>query len=281
MIARGFLTVVIMDMHAAGRMAFHRGRGVIKHGTLRPATDDAVFFVFDVHAIDWDAMLLKLGKWLGLIGCFGHATYTAANWQSTQPLTELEVLRQFSAMKTGETIVDTMAFGASLSGSSSQSSSSDEGASKKLKTTGTYPLNTTDFIPSNKVDVDTALLKKVQSEDVKAEMKRTKEAKEAKNIEASEGRQNAIGEANAIGNAIRNRIAQDAKDAKAAMKAEKQEKVALEMQKIPKSRGVGWVKKRGKWQVVLNLDGKRIHGGCFDDHRGAVAKEQQLREHGQ
>ena len=94
-------------------------------------------------------------------------------------------------MKTGVTIVDTMAFGASLSGSSSQSSSSDEGASKKSKTTGTYPLNTTDFIPSNKVDVDTALLKKVQSEDVKAEMKRTKEAKEAKHIEASEGRQNA------------------------------------------------------------------------------------------
>ena len=92
--------------------------------------------------IDWDAMLLKLVKWLGLIGCFGHATYTAANWQSTQPLTELEVLRQFSPMRNGQTIVDTMAFAASLSGSSSQSSSSDEVASKKSKTTGTYKLNT-------------------------------------------------------------------------------------------------------------------------------------------
>jgi hypothetical protein len=71
------------------------------------------------------------------------------------------------------------------------------------------------------------------------------------------------------------------KDAKAAMKAEKQEKVALEMQKIPKSRGVGWVKKRGKWEVVFRLDGERVHGGYFDDHREAVAKEQQLREHGQ
>ena len=107
---------------------------------------------------------------------------------------------------------------------------------------------------------------------------------EAKNIETREGRQNAIAEANAIGKAnahIGNRIAQDAKDAKAAMKAEKQEKVALEMQKIPKSRGVGWSKKRGKWRVMFKLDGKVIHGGYFDDHREAVAKEQQLREHGQ
>jgi hypothetical protein len=51
-IARGLLAVVIVDMHAAGRMAFHRGRGVIKHSTLRTATDDAVFFVFGVYAID-------------------------------------------------------------------------------------------------------------------------------------------------------------------------------------------------------------------------------------
>ena len=130
---------------------------------------------------------------------------------------------------------------------------------------------------------------------MKAEMKRTKEAKEAKHIEASEGRHNAIGEANLLnrelkeeGNRVKveakveaKRAKKRAKDAKAAMKAEKQEKVALEMQKIPKSRGVGWHKKRGKWQVELELDGKRIHGGCFDDHTKAVAKEQQLREHGQ
>jgi hypothetical protein len=149
-IARGFLTVVIMDMHAAGRMAFHRGRGVIKHGTLRTATDDAVFFVFDVYASDWVQMPEKLAKWLGLIGCFGHAAYTTATWQSAVPLPELEVLRQFSGMSTGQTIVDTLDLAASLSGSSSQSSSSDESASKRHKTTGTYPLNTTDFIPSNK-----------------------------------------------------------------------------------------------------------------------------------
>jgi hypothetical protein len=77
------------------------------------------------------------------------------------------------------------------------SSSDDEGASKELKTTGTYPLNTTDFIPSNKVDVDKALLEKVKSEEVKAEMKRAKEAREAKKNEASrEGVQKQIEEAN-------------------------------------------------------------------------------------
>jgi hypothetical protein len=75
-IARGFLTAVIMDVHVAGRMAFNRGRGgVIKHGTLRTATVDAVFFVFDVFASDWAEVLAKLGKWLALIGCFGQAAY--------------------------------------------------------------------------------------------------------------------------------------------------------------------------------------------------------------
>ena len=60
-IARGFLHVVIMDMHAAGRMVFNRaGRGVIKHGTLRTARRDAVFFVFGVYAIDWKVVLEKL-----------------------------------------------------------------------------------------------------------------------------------------------------------------------------------------------------------------------------
>jgi hypothetical protein len=70
-----------------------------------------------------------------------------------------------------------------------------------------------------------------------------------------------------------------AKNAKAAMKAEKLENAALEMQmqEIPKSRGVRWHKKRGKWEVFVYLDGKKNHGGYFDDHREAVAKEQQLR----
>jgi hypothetical protein len=65
-IARGFLTAVIMDMHAAGRMAIDRGRGVIKYGALRTATAGAVLFVFDVFASDWADVLSKLGEWLGL-----------------------------------------------------------------------------------------------------------------------------------------------------------------------------------------------------------------------
>jgi hypothetical protein len=58
-IERGFLAAVVMNMHAPGRMAFHGGRGIIKHGTLRTATDDAVFCVFDVLASDWAVVLAK------------------------------------------------------------------------------------------------------------------------------------------------------------------------------------------------------------------------------
>ena len=96
-----------------------------------------------------------------------------------------------------------MDFARRLTGSISQSSSSDEGASKKLKTTGTYPLNTTDFAKSNKVDVDKALLKKVQSEDVKTEMKRAKEASEAKKNEASATMQKQLEEANLLGGELK------------------------------------------------------------------------------
>jgi hypothetical protein len=92
-----------------------------------PPTDGAVFFVFDVYAIDWKVVLEELVKWLGLIGCFGHAAYTTATWQSAAPLPELEVLRQFSGMSTGQTVVDTLDLAAGLSGSSSQSSSKFSG----------------------------------------------------------------------------------------------------------------------------------------------------------
>jgi hypothetical protein len=142
-------------------------------------------------------------------------------------------------MKTGAGITTTLAFGASLmGGSSSQSSSSDESAAKKLKITGTTHLTTTDFTTSTKVNVDKSVLEGEtkgaqwydETEEEKAEKTRAKEAREAikneANKEAREGRQNAIAEANAIGKAnahIGNRIAQDAKDAKAAMKAEKKE----------------------------------------------------------
>jgi hypothetical protein len=72
-------------------------------------------------------------------------------------------------MKTGQTTVDTLDFAAGLG---------DESASKRHKTTGTYPISTTEFITGKKVDVDMDLLKKVESEGVKAEKKRAKEANE-------------------------------------------------------------------------------------------------------
>ena len=57
---RGFLAVVIMDMYGAGRIGKNHGRGLIEHGTLRPAKAAALFFVFDVQASDWAEVLTKL-----------------------------------------------------------------------------------------------------------------------------------------------------------------------------------------------------------------------------
>jgi hypothetical protein len=169
------------------------------------------------------------------------------------------------------------------------SSSDDEGASKELKTTGTYPLNTTDFIPSNKVDVDKALLEKVKSEEVKAEMKRAKEARarerEAKKNEAREGVRKQIEEANLLAkeskeerkrakveaNGVKEEAKKRAKDTKKRLKEEvsraKKEKARLE---IPKSKGVTWNKRSSKWEVIFCFDGKRRHLGYFDDRVGAV-----------
>jgi membrane protein involved in colicin uptake len=187
-------------------------------------------------------------------------------------------------MKTGQTIVDTLDFAASLSGSS-QSSSSDKSASKRHKTTGIYPLNTTDFITSKKVDVDMDLLKKVESEELKAEKKMAKEAREANRCEESEVQQKAIEEANLLGRESKEKRKEEskrvkeakkrakkeerkrAKDAKATMRAEN-EKAALE---ITKSKGVFLRKRTSKWEVAFWFDGKKRHLGCFDDHTEAVA----------
>ena len=89
--------------------------------------------------------------------------YTTAKWASALQQTEwkekgkkLKVLKQFNSMSTGQTIVDTMAFGRRLSGSSIQSGSSDESALKKLKTTGTYPLNAkSGIIKSDAKEIET------------------------------------------------------------------------------------------------------------------------------
>jgi hypothetical protein len=50
-----------------------QGRGFIEHGTLRPAIEAALFFVFDVLASDWEDMLTKLALfWVALLG-FGQS----------------------------------------------------------------------------------------------------------------------------------------------------------------------------------------------------------------
>jgi hypothetical protein len=49
-----------MDMYGAGRIGKNHGRGLIEHGTLRPAKAAALFFVFDVQASDWAEVLTKL-----------------------------------------------------------------------------------------------------------------------------------------------------------------------------------------------------------------------------
>jgi hypothetical protein len=143
--------------------------------------------------------------------------------------------------------------------------------------------------------VNTALLKKVQSEDVKAEMKRTKEAKEAKNIETREGRQNAIGEANLLAKQLREKRKKDEKDekhrlllqrkemAKERAKEMKEERKRVKEEKkvadnlaaleVPTSKGVRWDRRHSCWKVQLSAHGKKGHLGCFgfDDHTKAVA----------
>jgi hypothetical protein len=121
-------------------------------------------------------------------------------------------------MKTGAGITRTLAFAASLmGGSSTQSGSCDESASKKLKITGTTYLTTTDFTTSTKVDVDKTLFEKdagTKEEDV--EKKRAKEEKKeadwveanplynAKaNKEAREGMQKQIEEADLVGGELK------------------------------------------------------------------------------
>jgi hypothetical protein len=99
------------------------GRGLIEHGTLRPANAAALFFVFDVQALDWAAVLTKLALfWVSLRG-FGQA----AEWASTgvrqtnwaPEVEQLRVLNQFGSMETGAGIKRTLVFAASLMSGSS------------------------------------------------------------------------------------------------------------------------------------------------------------------
>jgi nucleosome binding factor SPN SPT16 subunit len=74
-----------------------------------------------------------------------------------------------------------------MGGSSTQSGSSDESASKKPKITGTTCLTTTDFTTSIKVDVEKTLFEKdAKTKEEDAEKKRAEEEKkEADRVEAN------------------------------------------------------------------------------------------------
>jgi hypothetical protein len=69
-IQRGPLTLVVMDMHAAGRQDGRGQRGLIEHGTLQQSIHDAVFFVFDVEAANWAEVLQKKNAFAALLSGF-------------------------------------------------------------------------------------------------------------------------------------------------------------------------------------------------------------------
>jgi hypothetical protein len=165
---------------------------------------------------------------------------------------QLAMLYPFGSMKTGAGIKTALAFAASLSGISSQSSSSDESASKKLKTTGTTYLTTTDFNNSIKVDVDKTLFEGETKEEKEKKNRVKEEKKEAKRVEAKrleankearEGMQNAIEEANLLGRESkeeRKRVKVEAKEAK------KREKVEAKRVKVEAPLGSHWWRRKGR-----------------------------------
>jgi hypothetical protein len=65
--------IVVMDMHAAGRQDGRGQRGLIEHGTLQKSTHDAVFFAFDVEAVNWAEMLQKNIAFVALQSGFSAA----------------------------------------------------------------------------------------------------------------------------------------------------------------------------------------------------------------
>jgi hypothetical protein len=75
--ARGFMTMIVMDMHAAGRLHDPSGAGLIKHGTVRTPETDCPFVVFDVEAGSWEELHLMIETWVELLG--GLAVGTASS----------------------------------------------------------------------------------------------------------------------------------------------------------------------------------------------------------
>jgi hypothetical protein len=106
-IQRGPLTIVVMNMHAAGRQDGRGQRGLIEHGTLRKSTHDAVFFVFDVEAANWAEVLQKNSAFVAPLSGFSAAPqgWTATVQQTQQPWVpetkgQLKMLYQFASTKT-------------------------------------------------------------------------------------------------------------------------------------------------------------------------------------
>ena len=60
--------MIVMDMHAAGRLHGPSGEGPIKHGTVRTPTTDCPFVVFDVEAGSWEELHLMIDAWVKLLG---------------------------------------------------------------------------------------------------------------------------------------------------------------------------------------------------------------------
>jgi hypothetical protein len=90
--ARGFMTMIVMDMHAAGRLHDPSGKGLIKHGTVRTPTTDCPFVVFDVEAGSWEELHLMIDAWVKLLG--GLAVGTAIKFGSNFAQTAWTVIVQ-------------------------------------------------------------------------------------------------------------------------------------------------------------------------------------------
>jgi hypothetical protein len=83
--ARGFMTMIVMDMHAAGRLHDPSGAGLIKHGTVRTPKTDCPFVVFDVEAGSWEELHLMNDVWVKLLGglAVGMAVKFGSNFAPT------------------------------------------------------------------------------------------------------------------------------------------------------------------------------------------------------
>jgi hypothetical protein len=108
--ARGFMTMIVMDMHAAGRLHDPPGEGLIKHGTARTPKTNCPFVVFDVEADSWEQLLLMINVWVKLLGglAVGGGVKFVSNFAPTDWTDcsgKLKTLFQFGSTKNGNALV--------------------------------------------------------------------------------------------------------------------------------------------------------------------------------